>query len=243
MRCFKRSYLFLFCLSFHPILAASEITMVMPRSHDSYYGMLFNAIYKEAFDRLDVSLTTLSCTPVKCSYHMKQGTADGELGRPKEYQKYFPNLIRIASAPLAINLSAFSTRKNLQIKQFSDFRNSGLIVAFNPGYLFLKQQFDLMKEEVSIVGVKTWQAGLAKLAAQEVDIYIAIEQTIMDEIKAKNYTEIRNVGVIQKIPLHAYLSDNFVELVPKLSKTIDDMKMDGTINKFVHMAKKSKGML
>ncbi len=216
----------------HSLKPPTELVMGAPRTESSFYGSILTNIYEEAFRRMDIKLTYVSCVPVKCGRYVTDGSLDGELGRAIYYETIYPELIRVTEPAFTINCTAFSNKKIKQLTSWESLKGKDYKIAYIGGYHYLGKKLENLIDKSNIILVNHWIEGLDKISNNEADIYIGVEQTVIEELKGKT-TNIHNVGRLEQLPIYAFFNKKHKLLSIKLSEIIKEMKDDGTIRNII----------
>ncbi len=216
----------------HSLKKPTELVMGAPRTESSFYGSILTNIYEEAFRRMDIKLTYVSCVPAKCGRYVTDGSLDGELGRAIYYETIYPELIRVTEPAFTINCAAFSNKKIKQLTSWESLKGKDYKIAYIGGYHYLGKKLENLIDKSNIILVNHWIEGLGKISNNEADIYIGVEQTVIEELKGKK-ANIHNVGRLEQLPIYAFFNKKHKLLSIKLSEIIKEMKDDGTIRNII----------
>ena len=169
------------------------------------------------------------------------GTVDGELHRVYEFHKVsggkYPNLIRIESKLLSVWLAAFAN-KEIKIKTWNDLK--GYKVIYYRGRKNVEKALGKVLPPAHIVSVTNDKEAFNMLA-KGID-YIVISESREGNSAIRNNPEFKNIREIAKFEetlIYAYINRKHKKLAPKIAKTIEDMKKDGTFTKIIDEVNKS----
>ncbi|MHC4453676.1 MAG: hypothetical protein ACYSWS_03150 [Planctomycetota bacterium] len=104
----------------------TELVMGFLRTESSFYGRIATNIYDEAFRRMGIKLTYVSCVPSKCGRYVTDGSLDGELGRTIIYETIYPELIRVTEP-------AFSNKKIKHLTSWENLKGKNYKIAYIGG--------------------------------------------------------------------------------------------------------------
>ncbi len=212
-----------------------KLVMGACRTESSFYGRILMNIYEEAFKRICIELTYVSCVPDKCGRYVTDSSLDGELGRTIFYETIYPELIRVTEPAFTINVAAFSNKKIKHLSSWKSLKGKDYKIAHIGGYYLISKKLENLIDKSNIILVNDWIEGLGIISNNEADIYIGIEQTVTEELKGKK-AKIHNIGRLEQLPIYAYFNKKHKLISIKLSEIIKKMKDDGTIKKIISSA-------
>jgi ABC-type amino acid transport substrate-binding protein len=211
--------------------AAEKLVLAGAGDDGSYFGRLINLIYAEAFHRTGVQEIETVVYPLKRAAVMaNSGDIDGELLRTMQYADSAPNLIRVEESPISIMFSACAADPTIKVDNWESLKGSNLRVDYRRGAVQIQMQLAQYLPQENISEVNDPLNAMKKLLAGRSDLYVDADEGIQpllqtDEFKGK----IHHAGVIQEIPLYAYLHNKHADLVPKLEAALKAMKEEGLI--------------
>lgn len=217
-----------------------KITLVLPRKPDNFLAKWLNMIYTEAFKRLNMEFVYKYTSPKRCMLLSDSGKVDGELWRVYDYNSAHPNLIRVDESPFSNRFCAYATAPDIKLNGWESLRGTDYKVDYRRGQKKTHEKLpDIVKKE-NLTMINHWTHGLKRLIAGRSDIYVDIEWTIKDALKADEFKDsnIYIVGVMETLSSHAFLHKKHKQLVPKLSDVLKEMKNEGLIEKYKAMAAK-----
>ncbi|MDO9527584.1 MAG: hypothetical protein Q7J27_00310 [Syntrophales bacterium] len=221
-------------------LTGEKITLVLPRKPDNFLAKWLNMIYTEAFRRLNMEFVYKYTSPKRCILLSDSGKVDGELWRVYDYNIVHPNLIRVEESPFSNRFCAYATAPDIKLNGWESLRDTDYKVDYRRGQMKTHQNLPGIVKKENLTMINHWTHGLKRLTAGRTDIYVDIEWTIKDALKADEFknSNIHIVGVMETISAHAFLHKKHKELVPKLSAVLKEMKKERLIEKYKAMAEK-----
>jgi len=207
-----------------------HINMVIPRTENSNLRRIIEAIYKESFKRLGLTVSFRSCAPAYCGKYVMNGTADGEMARTIEYENKYPNLVRTNEKIFTINSSAFSIDPMIKINTWDDMAGNKYKVAYMEANYIINKNLKNLIPPSNIIYVHHWNEGLKKLSNKKADIYVGVERTVLDALTGKE-TNIHKVGTVETLDLYPYFNKKHKLLAKKLAQRLKEMEVDGALKK------------
>jgi len=210
-------------------ITAPEIKLAYGNNGDVYTGKLVALIYQEAFKRLDINLSIITCPPLNCSLMVKEKLVDGELSRSKTYQRVNPQAIRLLESAYSAKIAAYAINCGFAVKGWDSFTDTDLKVGCVIGYPYCDEQLKNRGSGLKIVKLPFRQSGINKLLNGDIDVLIGNGNNVDCEIRKQMLVYIKNIGVIQELPLYAYLGKKHKLLKKDLEVILKKMKSDGSI--------------
>lgn len=186
-----------------------------------------DTLAKEAFARLGIELDVVVVPAERALINSNKGIDDGNLLRIKGLEKRYPNLIRV---PEKMMNSEFVGYAITQIPMAPGWqRLKGQIVSFPKGWKIFEnntkqaakvemvrdpvQMFRLLKNsKVDIALYEKWQ-GIVQARKAQLNEFLVLDPAFIE------------------LEMFMYLNNKHAKLVPKLAKTLKEMKADGTYQK------------
>ena len=217
-----------------------KITLVLPRKPDNFLAKWLNMVYTEAFRRLNMEFVYKYTSPKRCMLLSDSGKVDGELWRVYDYSSVHSNLIRVEESPFSNRFCAYATAPDIKLNGWESLRDTDYKVDYRRGQKKTHEKLPGIVRKENLSTINHWTHGLKRLIAGRTDIYVDIEWTIKDALKADEFenSNIHIVGVMEEMTSHAFLHKKHKELAPKLSAVLKEMKNEGLIEKYKAMAEK-----
>lgn len=210
------------------------MTLMLPRDKEPL-GEFTYLIYREAFQRLGLELICVYRPPLRGGVEAELGSLDGELGRGKDYGISHPNLVRVGEHAMELNVSAFALLPTIKLDGWEALRHMNYRVEYRMGMQIPQSKLEKILAPPLLSTVPTSLQGLKKLVAGRTDVYIDFDDVVDVLIVSENFSgakKIHKIGLMEKVPIFAYLHRSQEDLGPKLSLVLKEMKKDGLIEKF-----------
>ncbi len=202
---------------------------------DPYYTWIVD-VYTKIFNNLDIDVDFKSMPIARASIMLSRGEIDGEPGRIYEYSEIYPNTIRVEEPVFYMTVASFSSiNSNLIINSWADIKEKNLSVAYPRGMQMAKINLENTTPLKDIIDVSEVKLGLKLITTGRVDIYVDDLNAILGII---NISEpalgdgIKQVGVLDKVPLYMYVHKKNAGMVKELEVEIKKLKDEGVIEKF-----------
>ncbi len=184
-------------------------------------------ILYHALQRMGYNMT-MDAAPMSYAIQMaNSGERDALASQTRGLETSFPNLVMISEQLCNVSFPVFMREDSgFKLESWEDL--SGLVV----GHLYQKTYIiNHLPEDIAgtIQRESFYDLNLA-LAAGECDAIIT--SSTLDR-KLITMEGIVQVGTLDRLPSYTYFNKKYESLVPLLSKTLADMKADGTYDKIV----------
>jgi polar amino acid transport system substrate-binding protein len=194
-----------------------------PLSNDASSGFI-DEVATEAFSRIGYRLLIQHLPPERGLKNSNRGLIDGELIRVKGLDKLYPNLIHVPEYIIKLEFVAFSNKPISLHNGWSDL--AGKTVAHINGWKYLEQN---IPTSADITKVSNATILFKLLGNKRTDC-------VVYELFGGNNTVLKQSiqGVIVNRPslaveeMYIYLHKKHVALIPELSKSLINMKNDGS---------------
>lgn len=196
---------------------------------------LITQIYTEAFQRLGIKMT-YQFYPFKRATGMAvQEKIDGELTRKFSYGNKHPNLVRVEEPAYTDRFIAFATDPAIQLQGWESIRITNLRIDYQRGIHGIEQQLRILTGRNRISPLNNDQMGLRRLIADRTDIYISGENFVKGLLQTEEFQNsgIRIAGIMEEVPIYAYLLKKHQKIGPKLSSVLRQMKNEGLIDQYL----------
>jgi ABC-type amino acid transport substrate-binding protein len=208
---------------------------------NTYQPSIIVPILTEAFKRNNIEFKATYQPSLRSLISSNSGDTDGELHRIYDFHKVsnnkYPNLIRIESELLSTRMIIYS-KKNIVINSLNDLKK------YSIGYYRGRKNVELLLSKLvpsqQIVKLTTDKQAFRMLSINRIDLVIS--ENIEGKRIIKNNSNLSNIVGIYKVKeskIYSYINKKYSYLAPKIAKTIEQMKKDGTFSKIVDMVNKS----
>ncbi len=225
----KRIVSFIFAVLLLPgIVFAQQETLVLNTAFTWPVGKIFEEVMKEAFQRNGLDVVVQAPTAERGLQHANRGIDDGDGPRIAGLSRLYPNLIQVPEKIVDVEFTAFS-KKDIPVTNswdsLDDYRVGILI-----GWKILEENLasaSLRKVKDAETLFRLLNDGRIDVAViNRVDGQAVIRQMNMDGIKALQ-------PPLDVKEMFLYLHRKHEDLVPKIDRTLKEMKADGTYQKIV----------
>lgn len=186
-------------------------------------------LVSDVYRSINQSVDIYPVPSARATQMMKDGTADGEVGRVWQYGERLPSSLRIEPAVHQFYAGAFSLRaRKIQVRQWQDLSNYR--VGIRLGIVYAADAVAELPQ--NLVTKVPSQAQLYKmLRAGRIDVIVDSE--LNGRICTK---EMGNPGEfefhrVQKFPLYHYLHPSRAALVPTVSAALQAMEKTGELTR------------
>ncbi|EKP0299053.1 transporter substrate-binding domain-containing protein [Aeromonas veronii] len=234
---FVKVMLSIFLITLSSGVSAVENSIVLVSSEDTFksrYGCWLYSIYSEAFSRLGYKLIYRGVPGGRAPILAEDGSVDGEIHRPLEYQQQTRTMIRVNESHFDVTIEAYVYDKRLKFNSWDDLRNGDLRIEFRRGSKRAGDALSKLIKPSLLTDVNTTEQGLKKLIKRRVDIFI--EQTLVFDKNKKElleaspeYEMINSAGIVDTLKGYAYLNKKHSKLAQRLALTLKIMKAENTI--------------
>lgn len=206
------------------------------------YGMtetMLSAIYSEAFRRIGLCLFVIRLPAARASMENDKGMVDGELGRGPSYGLAHPTLARVGEPAAFMRLSAYVRDPGPDIAGWGGLRAKPYNVEYRLGIEAARKGLQAVSLSSPPSSVPHTIQGLKKLAVGRTDVYIDFDEHVGPLLQPHCLVLRRHItraGVLQVLPVHAYLSRNNTALAAKLSAALKDMRDEGLLTSYQRVA-------
>jgi len=210
----------------------TEVTFSGGASLDSYHPSIVVPLLTEAFGRHDIKFNAVYYPSARSLASSNKGITDGELHRIYEFHEAsgnrYPNLKRIESPLFSVWMAAFAKDKQISIKGGEDLKK------YRIGYYRGRQNIKAFLEKLqipqkNIYSVTTDNQAFMMMAYDRVDIVLSGSMQGRGLIKANPlYNNVFEVKRLKEDKIYAYIHKKHATLAGKITRTLDEMKADGS---------------
>ncbi|MES9858422.1 MAG: transporter substrate-binding domain-containing protein [Sedimenticola sp.] len=186
-----------------------------------------DTLAKEVFHRLGIELEVIILPAERALINANNGIEDGNLLRIKGLEKQYPNLIRVPEKMMNSEFVGYAVKPIVSRPGWT--RLSNLIVTYPKGWKIFDANTK-RAEKVLMVGDPLQMFALLREDRADVALYE----------KWQGLLQARNAGLqghkvlnppFASMEMFMYLNKKHKALVPKVAKTLQQMKQDGTYQK------------
>ncbi len=235
VKCRSASLLFVVLLSLvYPLPGHAVPGLVLntpgnPPWHYPDQSGTIDRLMHEVFGRLDIRVTVQSLPAERALLNADAGIEDGDVGRVAGLTRIYPNLIQVPETLFHADFVAFTRSVT--------FRSDGweTLSPYDVGIINGHKAAEAnIKTFQSLVSVEDLRVLFNLLAKDRVDVvvterlfgaYIA-KQSGIDDVKVMD-------PPLARLELYLYLHKKHSALVPRISKTLREVKSDGTYKRIL----------
>ncbi|MES2049466.1 MAG: transporter substrate-binding domain-containing protein [Pseudomonadota bacterium] len=238
----RRTLLKLSCLTCLPITSAQsqEINTMQISTllETDPATTIAERVVQEAYRRLGMKMVLSKVPGERSLFSVDHGQADGELYRKLGMERDYPNL-RIVPVPLlTYEIVVFTMGTGFVINGWESLRP--FTIGFVKGIKIIEQNTQDMKLEPTA----TMRQAFLKMTLRRSDIVVANRSSGLAVLKEMKLPDVKIMEPpLATFPVFHYLHKKHEELVPKLTKVLQQMQKDKTIENIQKavMAEQSSG--
>lgn len=192
-------------------------------------SLIYNKAYvvlKEAFRRLGMDFAMEVYPGHRALELSNSGEMDGEASRIAGLERAYPNLMIIPVAQQTVDVYAFTTKKSVALPNgWSDLKDYDVVYVRGIPFISNKlKEFDVDSHEVNSPVLQ-----FEFLKSQRADVLISGKEAISSSLSEENKKVLRRIDPpLSTIEVYAYVNAKNAELVEPLTRTLREMKADGT---------------
>jgi hypothetical protein len=211
----------------------ARLTFVFTRPKDNPMTQWLILIYTEALRRVNIGFEFKDVPPKRASYYSDNADVDGELGRIYDYSDTHPNMIRVEEHTQVVFFSAFAAVPDLTLKGWESLQGTNYKVEYRRGIQKSKVRLSPVVPPDHLSDITTVHQGIQKLLAGRTDVYVDVDNVVVQYMKSGKFKEISKgrtvykAGVMERITAHAFLHKKHQAIVPKLADVLRKMKEEG----------------
>ncbi|NOZ11224.1 MAG: amino acid ABC transporter substrate-binding protein [Gammaproteobacteria bacterium] len=223
------SLLLVFSFTPFPIYADTPLSITSGRGepfvnpdHNGFYDL----IVKNMFQRVGVEAKTILLPSERALINANTGIDDGNIARIKGIEKKYPNLVMVPEKIIDFDFVAFTINKQFKIKYWEDLEPYN--VTFINGWKVFEKK---VKRYKSLVRVKDAEQLFGLLDNNRADVVLYDRWSGLWCLKQNPGKKYYLQAPIASFELYLYINKMHKNLVPKLSRALREMKIDGTYKK------------
>lgn len=188
---------------------------------------LFEEIIIELYSRANVDIELKDIPIERALISSNSAMTDGELVRALEVLERFPNLIAVPTPIAEMDVFVYSNDEIPKIFTYEDLKD--IKIAIVRGITAVENY----TEELDVKVVKDMDTLFRIMNNNRLSIGIAPELFTIDQIHTMGYFNIyRSEKPLFKVELYHMLNKKHESLIPFLDNVLNEMIIDGTIDKF-----------
>lgn len=197
-----------------------------PNATDDHTG-LCDRIMIEAFKRLGLALEIVNLPSERALINANEGLDDGNFARVEGLEKQYPNLIRVAEEITTFEFVAFTTRDAFKPSGWESLKpyDVGIIT----GWKILESNITGVK---SLTKVRDEKLLFGLLAAGKADVVVYDRRqgrVVLRQLGLRGITAREPPLAVRG--MYPYLHKRHADLVPRLERTLREMRRDGTLRR------------
>lgn len=200
---------------------------------DSYHGTWARLVYREALHRLGYELELRSYPALRASMMSGSGQVDGELSRAARYGRRHPGMVRVEPSHFSIDFPAYGRAPVRLRPGWEALRNTGYRVEYRSGVAVAELELPAVVPPDHLSSCSRTEHGLAKLAQGRVDVFIDLDSVVEPMLRrpALARAGIRQVALMERVEMHAYLNERHRALAGQLSAVLVELKREGYVER------------
>lgn len=209
------------------------VLVVATEMADSYHGAWAEMVYREALRRLGYELEVRAYPARRASMMSGSGQVDGELSRAARYGKRHPGMVRVEPSHFSIDFAAYG-REAVRLRPgWEGLRNTGYRVDYRSGMAAAELELPAVVPPDHLSTSSRAEYGLAKLAQGRVDVFIDLASAVEPMLRraALARAGIRQVALMERAEMHAYLNERHRALAGQLSAVLAQLKREGYLER------------
>ena len=233
--CIKRVMIVSFMMAISSGLCAQSILTLSTADitsnyfHTDDYQGLVDKILKEALARIGYDFKVVTLPAERSLMMADSGVVDGELVRARAIEQRFPDLIRVPEAVVAIDFVVFSYKPIDLNNGWLAFK--GKSVGLVMGMKIVEQS---VPEEALVTRVKNSKQLFSLLKSRKVDYVVFSRDMGADFLRHNSIPGVSSSSTaLSSVPGFTYFNKENAPLVPKLARTLREMKQDGSYQEIV----------
>jgi len=231
----------IFIISSPAALAVDSITFTSGAPLDEYQPRVIVLILTEAFARHDIKFSAVHLPSLRSLAKANSGEFDGELHRVANLNQItnnqYPNLIKVETKLLSVDLTVF-TKKKLSIVNWADLGRYN--IAYHRGRNNVAKLLANSVITGKIYKVKSDRQAFGMLAAGRVDAVISEKITGHEIINTNiRFEHIVESKILHRSDIHSYTHHKHKKILPRLVKTLNEMKQSGRFEQIKQQALKN----
>ena len=227
---------------FSAAASAESFVMAVHFSNErEVLGKWIDLIYTEAFHRIGLEMEYKEYPYRRGDALTDRGEIAGVLARPGNYAEFHPKLIRVEEpAPVDV-LAAFGTDADMQLGGWESLAGTSYNVEYPRGFVLAEMNLPKVLAKEHISATDDFRQSLKKLAARRIDVLLAPESILSQLLDTDEFKDsgIRKVGMMQEVPLYAFLHSKHKDVAVQLAEALKQMKAEGLFDEYYNIAREA----
>lgn len=204
---------------------AEHTSLKITSSASPYVSQVFDILTIEIFKRLNIPLTLVKISATeRAIFSANEGKYDGDgLRVANIITPIYPNLIQVPESYVTLNFVGFAKNKKIKTDGWDSLENYN--VGYQIGWKVVEKN---LKKAKSIATVPNGKLLFKMLNYERVDVIIYAD---IEGVGILNELGIKDINMLEPPLLSSdmflYLNKKHASLVPKIAKTLREMKRDG----------------
>lgn len=236
-----------------PYARAEKIVLVATKT-GSYYVRYCKLAYTEAFKRLGYTFDIMECPSKRCGIMANTGQVDGIMTRVFDYNKDYPNIVRVNYIMFQHRFLAFALDPSIKLEGWNSLADTKFQVLYLHGSARPANKLTRLVNSDNLQTVASSRQGLFMLVHGRTDIYVDLEALVMPVLEQSengdffllpvksnepdnNASEVYSspiymAGVLETVNAYPFLHKKHQKLAPKLAAVLHNMEQEGLFEKF-----------
>ena len=168
----------------------------------------------------------------RCTQMLLAEKIDGLPGKPVEELVNFPNIPVVKESFLEIPFNVYYKNKTLKTLSWSELEKYKCVNII--GVKFVNQKMPNATQKGNLYDVATYKQALKMVEVERVDFAILIEPIADNIIKKEKIVNIKKINkTLSSTSIYILLSKKHINLAPKASEVLKQMKKDGSYYKIL----------
>jgi len=201
---------------------------------DHSQGVWLEMIYREAVRRIGFQLEYRVYPAKRASALADSGAVDGEIHRVMSYGTDHPNLILVPAPHFFTSFAAYGLAPMKLSDGWHSLGADRLRVEYRAGVVYCEQKLPSVVPAIRLSAAYRINLCLRKLLHHRTDIYVDDERSVDLELQDDEFkgSMIRRLAIMEVVGTFSYLNKRHSNLVPRLAEVLNDMRREGTIEKY-----------
>lgn len=212
------------------------LVMATNQPDSTYEGKWQRRVYEEAFQRLGVPVEVTLMPTLRMTAEADAGTVDGQFVRVFAYADAHPEQVRVEEPLYQVRFGLWVTNPALNLSRLEDLAATGWIGIYRRGVEPCQNSLSGALPSDRLSSVATPELGLQMLLAGRVDFYCELDGAVLNALYLPEFKDVTSVRPLliygDAIALHPYLHKKHAALAVRLAAVLQQMKADGSLERF-----------
>lgn len=211
-----------FLLAAIPVLAGKTLNFALPDDEVDHVSL---AVLQAAYDRLNIRVTGELMPAGRALAESDVGRTDGEVNRIAAIEQEHANLIRVDVPINFLDGVAYTCNPSLTVKDWDDLHD--LRIGVRLGIRFAEQATRGMP---NVTYANDYDKLFDLLVLHRLDVVISSRQVGYSQSRRPGCEKLRSLEPpLESLPLYHYLHKRHAELVPAITRILQQMTDSGEI--------------